>query len=146
MISPNIALAAAVGLPLVGCLAIWLLDKSPNLREGATLITAALLLVLSITVFLAVGNGEAPQIFVFEVIDGLPLAFRAEPLGAMFGVIASGLWFVNSLYSIGYMRGHNETNQTRFYMSFAVAISAAMGVAYASNLFTLFIFYEVLTL
>lgn len=146
MISPSIALAAAVGVPLVGCLAIWLLDKSPNLREGATLITAVLLLVLSVTVFLAVGDGQTPQIFVFEIIDGLPLAFRAEPLGAMFGVIASGLWFVNSLYSIGYMRGHNESNQTRFYMSFAVAISAAMGVAYASNLFTLFIFYEVLTL
>ncbi len=146
MISPSVALAAAVGLPLIGCVAIWLLDKSPNLREAATLITATLLLVLSITVFLAVGNGETPQIFVFEVIEGLPLAFRAEPLGAMFGLIASGLWFVNSLYSIGYMRGHNEQHQTRFYMSFAVAISAAMGVAYASNLFTLFIFYEVLTL
>ena len=44
------------------------------------------------------------------------------------------------------MRGGNEKHQTRFYMSFAVAISAAMGVAYAANLFTLFIFYEVLTL
>ncbi len=146
MISPNVALAAAVGLPLVGCIAIWLLDKTPNLREAATLTTATALLALSVTVFLAVGDGETPQIFVFEVMDGLPLAFRAEPLGAMFGLIASGLWFVNSLYSIGYMRGHDEQHQTRFYMSFAVAISAAMGVAYASNLFTLFIFYEVLTL
>ncbi len=146
MISPSIALAAAVGAPLLGCLGIWLSDKSPNLREGVTLITATVLMILSITVFLAVGNGETPQILVFEVIAGLPLAFRAEPLGAMFGVIASGLWFINSLYSIGYMRGHDEQHQTRFYMSFAVAISAAMGVAYASNLFTLFIFYEVLTL
>ena len=146
MISSSVALVAAVGMPLIGCIAIWLLDKAPNLREAATLATAALLLVFSVTVFLAVGNGETPQIFVFEVIDGLPLAFRAEPLGAMFGLIASGLWFVNSLYSIGYMRGHDEQHQTRFYMSFAVAISAAMGVAYASNLFTLFIFYEVLTL
>ena len=146
MISPSIALAAAVGVPLLGCIGIWLADKTPNMREAVTLITAGLLIILSVTVFLAVGNGETPQIFVFEVIDGLPLAFRAEPLGAMFGVIASGLWFVNSLFSIGYMRGHDEQHQTRFYMSFAVAISAAMGVAYASNLFTLFIFYEVLTL
>ncbi len=146
MISPSVALAAAVGVPLIGCLVIWLFDKSPNLREAATLLTGAVLVVLSVTVFLAVGNGGTPQIYVFEVIDGLPLAFRAEPLGAMFGVIASGLWFVNSLYSIGYMRGHDEKHQTRFYMAFAIAISAAMGVAYASNLFTLFIFYEVLTL
>jgi multicomponent Na+:H+ antiporter subunit D len=146
MISPSLALGASVALPLIGCLAIWLLDKAPNAREGATLVTGLLLMVLSVTVFLAVGNGGAPQLFVLEVIPNLPIAFRAEPLGAMFGVIASGLWFVNSLYSIGYMRGHNESHQTRFYMSFAIAISAAMGVAYAANLFTLFIFYEVLTL
>ncbi|MEO1135235.1 MAG: proton-conducting transporter membrane subunit, partial [Pseudomonadota bacterium] len=47
---------------------------------------------------------------------------------------------------IGYMRGGNEKHQTRFYMSFAIAISAAIGVAFAANLFTLFVFYEVLTL
>ena len=146
MIQSFAAMGLAVGLPLVGCLAIWLLDKAPNLREAATLITAGALVILTVIVFLAVGEGGRPQLFVFEVIDGLPIAFRAEPLGAMFGVVASGLWFVNSLYSIGYMRGHDEQHQTRFYMCFAIAISAAMGVAYASNLFTLFIFYEVLTL
>ena len=146
MISPGAAIALTIALPLVGCLIIWLLDKQPNLREAATLTTGWLLLILSVIIFMAVGEGHRPEYQLFEVIDGLPIAFQAEPLGAMFGVIASGLWLVNSVYSIGYMRGGNEKNQTRFYMSFAVAISAAMGVAYSANLFTLFIFYEVLTL
>jgi multicomponent Na+:H+ antiporter subunit D len=44
------------------------------------------------------------------------------------------------------MRGNHETHQTRFYFFFAVSIAAAQGVALAANLFTLFIFYEVLTL
>ena len=69
-----------------------------------------------------------------------------EPLGLLFALVASSLWIVTSLYSIGYMRGHHEKNQTRFYFFFAVAISSAMGVAFAGNLFTLFFFYEVLTL
>ncbi len=146
MISPGIAIAASVLVPLVGFLAIWLFDKSPNIREAATLTTGWLLLLLTVTVFLAVGEGARPGYEVFDVIEGLPIAFRAEPLGAMFAVIASGLWLINSIYSIGYMRGGKESHQTRFYMSFAVAISAAIGVAYAANLFTLFIFYEVLTL
>jgi multicomponent Na+:H+ antiporter subunit D len=64
----------------------------------------------------------------------------------LFALVASGLWIVTTLYSIGYMRGHHEKNQTRFYLFFAMAISAAMGVAFAGNLFTLFLFYEVLTL
>jgi len=146
MISPGLAIPLALWVPLLGCIAIWLLDKSPNLREAATLITGVILFGLTVTVFLAVGEGQRPGYQALEVIDGLPLAFQAEPLGALFAVIASGLWLVNSVYSIGYMRGGNEKNQTRFYMSFAVAISAAIGVAYAANLFTLFIFYEVLTL
>jgi len=47
---------------------------------------------------------------------------------------------------MGYMRGHNEDHQTRFFCCFAIAIGSVMGVAFADNLFTLFIFYEVLTL
>jgi len=64
----------------------------------------------------------------------------------LFALVASGLWIVTSLYSIGYMRGHAEAHQTRFYVCFAVSICAAMGVALAGNLLTLFLFYEVLTL
>jgi multicomponent Na+:H+ antiporter subunit D len=64
----------------------------------------------------------------------------------LFSALASGLWVVNSIYSIGYMRGNNEKHQTRFYACFALALSATMGVAFAGNLFTLFLFYEMLTL
>jgi multicomponent Na+:H+ antiporter subunit D len=60
--------------------------------------------------------------------------------------VASGLWIVNSIYSIGYMRGNNEHHQTRFYVCFTIAISSAVGIAFAGNLLTLFVFYEVLTL
>ena len=39
----------------------------------------------------------------------------------------------------------NEGNQTRFFICFAVAISATMGVAFSANLLTLYIFYELLS-
>jgi multicomponent Na+:H+ antiporter subunit D len=64
----------------------------------------------------------------------------------LFALIASTLWIVNSIYSIGYMRGNDEPRQTSFYICFAVALWATMGIAFAKNLFTLFIFYEILTL
>ncbi len=146
MISPELAIPLALAVPIIGFVAIWLLDKQPNLREAATLTSGVVLLGLAVSVFAAVAGGARPEFTLIEVIEGLPIAFSVEPLGAMFAVIASGLWLVNSVYSIGYMRGGNEKHQTRFYMSFAVAISAAIGVAFAANLFTLFIFYEVLTL
>ncbi len=60
--------------------------------------------------------------------------------------MAGLLWIVTSIYAIGYMRIHKEKNQTRFFAAFAVAISCALGVAFSDNLFTLFLFYELLTL
>jgi multicomponent Na+:H+ antiporter subunit D len=86
------------------------------------------------------------RLALFSVLPGLQIAFTVEPLGMLFALIASGLWIVNSLYSIGYMRGNNEANQTRFYVCFALALAATMGIAFAGNLFTLFVFYELLTL
>ena len=44
----------------------------------------------------------------------------------MFACIASFLWIINTIYSIGYMRGNKEKHQTRFYICFALAIAAAM--------------------
>ena len=81
-----------------------------------------------------------------EVLPGLDLAFEVEPLGMLFALVASGLWIATTVYSIGYMRGHHEENQTRFFICFALAISGAIGVAFAANVFTLFLFYEAITL
>ncbi len=146
LISPELAAYLSLVVPLIGFLGIWQADKSPNLREGLTLVTGIVTLYLTLTVFLAVGEGGRPSFDLLEIMPGLGIKFSVEPLGAMFGVIASGLWIVNSLYSIGYMRGTNEKNQTRFYMCFAIAIMAALGIAYAANLLTFFVFYEILTL
>lgn len=63
-----------------------------------------------------------------------------------FACVAALLWPLNSLYSIGYMRGNQEQHQTRFYICFAIAIASTIGIAFAGNLLTLFIFYEALTL
>jgi multicomponent Na+:H+ antiporter subunit D len=59
--------------------------------------------------------------------------------------VASGLWIVNSVYSIGYMRGNDEAHQTRFYACFALALAATVAIAFAANLLTLFLAYEMLT-
>ena len=85
-------------------------------------------------------------LFVNEILPGLGIAFSIEPLGLVFALLASFLWIVTTLYSIGYMRGHNESHQTRFYFFFAIAIFSVIGIAFADNILTLFIFYEVLSL
>ena len=136
----------AVFLPLAGALLIRLAGTSPNLREGVTLTIAVLLFATVLQLLPAVQAGERPAAILQEILPGIAIAFEVEPLGMIFGLIASGLWIVTSLYSIGYMRGHHEKNQTRFYVCFAIALSSAMGIAFAANMLTLFVFYEILTL
>ena len=70
-------------------------------------------------------DGARPALELWSVLPGLKIAFAIEPLGMLFAVVVSGLWIVNSVYSIGYMRGNNEKNQTRFYICFAIAIGSA---------------------
>jgi multicomponent Na+:H+ antiporter subunit D len=141
------AAGLAVVWPLLGAVLVALNGRRPNVREAASLLTGGSLLWLVAGIVLpAVQAGGRPRLEVVEVLPGLELAFEVEPLGMVFALIASGLWIVTTLYSIGYMRGHHEENQTRFYICFAFAISGAVGVAFAANVFTLFVFYEMITL
>ncbi len=145
MSAENLILAALL-LPLCGALGIALAGRWPNLRESITLTTAVLLFACVLQLLAPVLAGGRPELVLLEPLPGLPIAFRVEPLGMIFALIASGLWMVNSVYSIGYMRSNQEKNQTRFYVCFALSIAAVIAIAFAANLLTLFVFYEVLTL
>lgn len=144
--SPDTAAWLALLIPALGALGIAATGRSPNIREGVTLVSAALLFVTVVSILPSVLAGERPEVTIFEVLPGLPIRLEVEPLGMTFALVASFLWIVNSLYSIGYMRGNAEHSQTRFYICFAIALSSTMGVAFAGNLLTLFICYEVLSL
>ena len=144
--SSALAICLSLVVPLAGALLLVLAGRYPNLREAVTLLTAALLFVIVASLYPAVAAGEHPELELFELLPGLGFAFRLEPLGMLFALVASGLWIATSIYAIGYMRKNAETHQTRFYAFFAISLAAAMGIAFAANMFTLFIFYEVLTL
>ncbi len=144
--NPPAAILAAVLLPVLAAPAIALLGSRPNLRETATLISAALTFLAVAALARGVVAGARPAVDLAEILPGLVLGYEVEPLGLLFALVAAGLWIVTSLYSIGYMRSHREENQTRFFAFFALAIGAALSAAFAANLLTLFISYEVLTL
>ena len=133
-------------VPVIGAVLIGLTGRYPNLREAVSLLTGVALITLVLNLLQHVLDGRVAEVTLIEVLPGIPLAFEVERLGMMFAIVASVLWTVNTVYGIGYMRGNNEDNQTRFFACFAIAIASTMGIAFAGNLFTLFVFYEILTL
>ena len=136
----------AVLIPAAGALVVSQLGRWPNLRETVTLITAGALFIDVLWIVELFSRNGGGELILWEIFPGLGLHFAAEPLGLIFALIASCLWIVNSIYSIGYMRGNKEENQTRFYICFAVAIASTMWIAFAGNMLTLFFGYEALTL
>ncbi|MEC8990034.1 MAG: monovalent cation/H+ antiporter subunit D family protein [Candidatus Latescibacterota bacterium] len=143
--TPHTALIVSLLLPIAFGPIIALCGSRPNLRDSLTVVAGLLTFGTVCTLIPAVQAGGVAELNVLEFVPGLALSFHVEPLGMIFALVASGLWIVTSLYGFGYMRGHHEIDQTRFFFFFAVAITAALGVAYARNLLTLFVFYEVLT-
>jgi multicomponent Na+:H+ antiporter subunit D len=144
--SPELTVLACIALPLLAPVLITALHRWPNPRETATLLTSGCLFLLVYSLHDDVLRGSRPAIDIAEPLPGLKIGFEVEPLGMLFALLASFLWIVTSVYSIGYLRSHHEWRQTSYYSYFAVALGSAMGIAFAGNLFTLFIFYELLTL
>ncbi|MCB9628471.1 MAG: monovalent cation/H+ antiporter subunit D family protein [Sandaracinaceae bacterium] len=145
--SQSLGVGVALGLPVVGAALVALAGKRPNVREAVTGLTGLATFVAVAALYPAVVAGRLPELQLVEaMLPGVPLMFRVEPLGMLYALVAAGLWPVTSAYAAGYLREHHEQNQTRFFVCFALSIFAALGIAFAGNLATLFLFYEVLTL
>lgn len=143
--TPETTLLLTLGVPVIGALLIALFGRWPNVRESITMVTAAAVFGLVVKLYPFALSDTMMRVTLFEIMPGIPVAFHLEPLGMVYALVASFLWLLNSVYSIGYMRSNNEKHQTRFFFCFPLAIASAMGVAFAENPMTLFIFYETLT-
>src|SRR6058998_2872638 len=147
MVTFSIAPLLAVLVSAAGALLIASTgERRANLREFWSVAAGVLQAAFVISIIPAVLAGRTPECVLFRILPGIELAFRADGFGVLFGLGASLLWIATSFYSIGYMRSLKEHAQTRYFACFALALSATMGVAFAANLFTLFLFYEMLTL
>ena len=140
--TPVLAILAS----LLAVIPIILLGRRANLREGASFLAGFIKFGLIASMLPTVMAGSTIEYTLLEIIPNLAIAFRVDALGMIFGLVASSLWILTTLYSIGYMRGLREHAQTRFFSYFSVSLAATIGVAFAANLFTLFLFYEMLSL
>ncbi len=147
MVTPAVIVLLAVLAPALGALFIALTgERRANLREFWSVAAGVVMLALVASMIPEVLAGRTPELVLCRLLPGIELAFRVDAFGLLFASGASLLWILTSFYSIGYMRSLREHAQTRYFACFALALSATLGVAFSANLFTLFLFYEALTL
>ncbi len=135
----------AVIIPIIGALLlIFIAEKRDEIRNPLALLISLITAIVVVFIIQQVFKGDLLTYKLVQIMPGLEFALRVDPFGALFGGIASILWVFTVLYSIGYMSfGHNRR---RFFIFFLLSLSVTMGIAFAANLFTLYLFYELLTL
>ncbi|RLI92739.1 MAG: monovalent cation/H+ antiporter subunit D family protein [Candidatus Altiarchaeales archaeon] len=136
----------AVLVSLMAAILIVVFRDYRNIREFWTISASIIKFTIISSMLPCILTGNTLYYELFSVLPNISVAFRVDALGILFGILASFLWILTSIYSIGYMRSLDEHSQTRYYAFFALALSSATGIAFSANLLTLFIFYETLTL
>src|SRR5210317_1621709 len=135
----------AVLAALIGSILVSMAGRKPNFREGLSTVAAVIMFLIIASMVPDVLAGKMLKCTVFEILPGVSLTFRVDPFSMIFALVASFLWMLAVFYSMGYMRGLDEHAQTRFNACFALALFGAIGVAFSDNLFTMYLFYEIVS-
>lgn len=139
-------LLIALLFPLIGTLGVMFKGDNENIREGISSVSSILLLLVVGSMIPAVLQGKTLVFHMFTILPGVSVTLRADAMSMIFAIVASSLWTIAVFYSMGYMRGLKEHAQTRFNACFALSIFGAIGVAFSDNLFTMYLFYEIVSI
>ena len=139
-------LLIALLIPLIGTLGVMFRGDNENMRETISSVSSLFLLLVVGSMIPAVLKGSTLYFHMFTILPGVTIALRADAMSMIFALVASSLWTIAVFYSMGYMRGLKEHAQTRFNACFALAIFGAIGVAFSDNLFTMYLFYEIVSI
>ncbi|MDO9042093.1 MAG: monovalent cation/H+ antiporter subunit D family protein [Desulfocapsaceae bacterium] len=142
----SVKLLITLLVPLIGTLGVMFMGKNENIREGISSVASIILFLLVASMIPTVLSGKTLIFHMFSILPGVSVTLRADAMSMIFALVASSLWTIAVFYSMGYMRAHHEHAQTRFNACFALAIFGAIGVAFSDNLFTLYLFYEIVSI
>ncbi|MEH0020412.1 MAG: monovalent cation/H+ antiporter subunit D family protein [Desulfobacter sp.] len=140
------ALMLTVIFPFAAALLNLVSHKNENVREfwsfaGAVLTFGSVALLLPKVI-----DGQILTFHLTQLLPGINISFRVDGFSLLFAGTSSFLWILAGFYCIGYMRGLSEHAQTRFYVCYSAAVGGAMGAAFSGNLFTLYLFYEIVSI
>ncbi len=136
----------AVLIPFIGAVALGFAANNARLRDTIAFITP-LPLFLAVVWLAAkrLSSGDPMTQTLIEIMPGLDITLAIQPLGLTFALLASTLYIVATPYALGYMKTGGYGNLARFMACYAIALGAAMGIAFSENLLTLYLFYEILS-
>ncbi|NPV70805.1 MAG: monovalent cation/H+ antiporter subunit D family protein [Firmicutes bacterium] len=136
---------AAVSTPTLSSVLVYAVGKRAlGLGRMLTVLASALSLLPIALMYPMAARGVVLEVALPSLLPPLGVMFRVDGLGYLFSAMTSGVWCLVTIYAISYMKG--ALNQARFFAALLQTLGACLGVAMAGDLFTLFVFFEVLSL
>lgn len=133
---------AAILLPIIGGLLIPLLPFQK--RRSMLLYTEAIVLVTSGIVWVLLSGGTTEVFYVVHFVSDLSISFKIDGMTMVFAGLISILWPLATLYAFEYME--QEAHEKVFFMFYTMTYGVTLGIALASDIVTMYFFYELLTL
>ena len=131
-----------VFFPMAGALVSYLADRKAggkNVRDAAAILTGVI--IFAVMCVLAC-SGRGSELYVPEIC-GMGLHFSLDGFRSVYGVAAAFMWMMTLLFSREYL-GHEE-HIGRYYFFQLMTLGATLGVFLSADLFTTFIFFEVMS-
>lgn len=134
-----------IALSALAAVLIFLLpEQAVRRRSSINLGAAGIKVAVIITLVpLILEDNIAPE-FRAAFLPGVDIVLKIDSLSLLFAALSAVLWLLTTIYAIGYLR--DTPNLSRFFGFFSLCVTATVGIAFAGNLVTFLLFYEMLTL
>ncbi len=131
MLAPLLSLAAIAAGP----------RRSPALRRWLCVLGSAAAFGLVLSMLPGILDGRGFSLSITGMVGGLEIGLGVDALGYYFALVLSFMWVLATLFSVKYV----DHKENRFFAFLALCESFLLGCAFSANMFTYFVFYELMT-
>ena len=132
----------AILLPILGGILIPVIPFGKRNRMLWYIETVVLL--TSLIVGRLLSEGTTQMFHVVHFVNDLSISFKIDGLTMVFSGLVAVLWPLATLYSFEYME--RENHEKTFFLFYTVTYGVTLGIAFASDILSMYFFYELLTL
>ncbi|MBQ7868003.1 MAG: proton-conducting membrane transporter [Clostridia bacterium] len=129
-------------MPVLGAAVLWL--WKPQCARARHIFTIAVTLLTSILTAWCIFTPGSQQFTLLQLTPRLTISFKLDGLGRIFSGMVALLWPLATLYAFEYME--HEGGENTFFGFYMLSYGVTLGIAFAEDLMTLYVFYELLTL
>jgi multicomponent Na+:H+ antiporter subunit D len=131
--------------PMFMTLVIYYVEQhSEKMRNALSVATSVVTFLSVVALYPTIMAGEIIQFSVLELLPNLEISFRVDILSFSLALLSSFIWMLVAIYSLDYMCKEHGCN--RYYPVLIITLASCMGIFMAGDLFTLFVFFELMSL